>query len=209
MAPAQAGRKRARRKEARPGEIIDAALDVFLEQGFGAAKLDDIASRAGVAKGTIFLYFSNKEDLFRAAANAALAANFSTIQGIGADPDIPLAIFIPALLKQATHSQDSKVTGLATLLITEARAFPDLARIWYDEVVSKILGLLTTAIERGQKRGEVKPGDPGLYAFSIIGPMMSAVLFRNIFSTTPAALPDIEKLAEQHAQTVLNGLLKT
>jgi hypothetical protein len=93
------------------------------------------------------------------------------------------------------------------MLIAESRAFPDLARMWHDEVVSKVLGLLTAAIERAQARGEVRPGDPLLHAFSILGPMFAGALFREVLSETGATLPDLQKLAAQHAETVLNGIM--
>ncbi|MFT4077542.1 MAG: TetR/AcrR family transcriptional regulator C-terminal domain-containing protein [Asticcacaulis sp.] len=93
------------------------------------------------------------------------------------------------------------------LLIAEARAFPDLAIIWHDKVVSKILGVLTGAIERAQERGEMKAGDPRLYAFSILGPMLAGVLFQQIFAETDVLPPDLGQLAEQHGQAILNGLL--
>jgi hypothetical protein len=78
--------------------------------------------------------------------------------------------------------------------------------VWHDEVVSKVLGLLTMAIERAQARGEIKPGNARLYAFSIIGPMLASALFREVFRDT-APLPDLRELAEQHARTILDGLL--
>jgi AcrR family transcriptional regulator len=199
--------KRKRRKEARPGEIIEAAIAIFAERGFAAAKLEDVARLAGVSKGTLFVYFATKEELFRAVARDLLAMNLTAMQQIAQAPDLPLRDIIPRLLAQAVAVAQGRMPAMIRMLIAESRAFPDLARVWHDEVVSRVLGLLTQAIERAQARGEVRPGDPQLHAFSILGPMFAGALFREVLGGTGAALPDLEALASQHAETVLNGLI--
>ncbi|MDE1153558.1 MAG: TetR/AcrR family transcriptional regulator [Micavibrio sp.] len=198
---------RQRRKDARPGEIVAAALELFAEQGFGATKIEDVAKRAGVAKGTLFVYFASKNELFRAVAKHALASNFGKLQQKPADFDRPLKELIPLLLSRAALAGESGIPGIARMIITESRAFPDLAAVWHDEVASKIFGIVTAAIMRAQKRGEIKPGDANLYAFSIMGPMMAALLFREVFKGTDATIPDLKRLSEQHAETILGGLL--
>jgi AcrR family transcriptional regulator len=200
-------RRRQRRKDARPSEIIEAAIEIFGERGFGAARLEDVAKRAGVAKGTVFVYFSTKEELFRAVAQSVLATNLDRLQAAAAGLDRPVAEVVPLLLEQAAFViGQGRLPAMMRLLIAESRQFPDLARVWHDEVVSKVLGLLTAMIERAQARGEIRPGNARLFAFSILGPMLASALFREVFRDT-ALLPDVDELAAQHAQTVLNGLL--
>jgi len=199
--------RRQRRKDARPSEIIEAAIAIFAERGFGAARLEDVARRAGVAKGTVFVYFPTKDDLFRAVAQTVLTSHLERLQGAAADLDRPIAELVPMLLMQAAAViGEGRLPAMMRLLVSESRQFPDLARVWHDEVVSKVLGLLTMAIERAQARGEIKPGNARLYAFSIIGPMLASALFREVFRDT-APLPDLRELAEQHARTILDGLL--
>jgi AcrR family transcriptional regulator len=199
--------KRRRRKEARPSEIIEAAMAIFAERGFGAARLEDVARRAGVAKGTVFVYFPTKDDLFRAVAQTVLTSHLERLHSAAADLDRPIAELVPMLLAQAaTVIGEGRLPAMMRLLVAESRQFPDLARVWHDEVVSKVLGMLTLAIERAQARGEIKPGNARLYAFSIMGPMLASALFREVFRDT-APLPDLRELAEQHARTVLHGLL--
>jgi AcrR family transcriptional regulator len=198
---------RRRRKEARPSEIIEAAIAIFAERGFGAARLEDVARRAGVAKGTVFVYFPTKDDLFRAVAQTVLISHLERLRSAAADLDRPIAELVPMLLAQAAAViGEGRLPAMMRLLVAESRQFPDLARVWHDEVVSKVLGMLTLAIERAQARGEIKPGNARLYAFSIIGPMLASALFREVFRDT-APLPDLRELAEQHARTVLDGLL--
>lgn len=200
-------RRRQRRKEDRPSEIVAAAIEVFAEQGFGAAKLEEVARRAGIAKGTIFVYFPTKQELFRAVAQSVLISNLEGVAGAATDLDRPLSELVPALLAQAARAGESRVPAVLRLLIAEARTFPDLAQIWHEEVVGKLLATLRLAIERAQKRGEIRAGNARLYAFSIIGPMLAGVIFREVFRGTSAQLPDLKELAAQHAMIILRGLM--
>jgi AcrR family transcriptional regulator len=200
--------QRRRRKEARPTEIVVAAIDVFAEKGFRGATLDEVARRAGVAKGTVFVYFATKEELFRAVAQTVLRSNLGDSDAAAsALADIPLQQLVPVLLSKAAAVAGSKTSGIIRALIAEAEAFPDLAKIWHDEVVAKVLSVLTSAITRAQALGSVSAGNARLYAFSIMGPMLAAVVFRQIFQSTGTELPDTQALAAQHAKTVLNGIL--
>ena len=197
-----------RRKEARPGEIVAAALEVFAEKGFAAARLDDIAARAGVSKGALYLYFETKQDLFRAVVRDAVAPNLDQVVVLALSVDQPFAqlarMFFTAL---PSVLSDGRIGAVAKMVVGESRNFPDLARVWHDMLISRALGVLTTLVTRGQERGEVRPGDPRLHAFSLIGPMMLGVLWREVFTPVGAAPVDLKALAELHCETVLNGLL--
>ena len=197
-----------RRKAARPGEIVDAALEVFAEKGFAAAKLDDIARRAGISKATLYLYFETKEEIFRAVARAAVASLREALEAPAEASGGLFAEFAPRLLLRAAGMMaGGRVPTIARMVIGESRNFPDLARIWHDNVVDSVIGILTAIIARSQARGEVAPGDPRLHAFSLMGPMVMAMLFREVFGGTGANPPDLQALADQHAHTALRGLL--
>ena len=197
-----------RRKKARPGEIVDAALEVFAEKGFAAAKLDDIAHRAGISKPTLYLYFDTKEEIFRAVARAAVASLLEARGTKAEGRDAPFAELAPQLLSRAAEMMEGgRVPAIARMVIGESRNFPDLARIWHDDVVASVIGMVTRIIARAQGRGEVAPGDPRLHAFSLMGPMVMAMLFREIFGGVAANPPDLPALADQHARTALRGLL--
>jgi len=197
-----------RRKTARPAEIIAAALDVFVEKGFAATKLDDVARRAGIAKGTLYLYFETKEDLFRAVARAAVAPKLEAIERAADGIDGPFAAVAPLLLTRAAAIMGgSRVPAVARMVIGESRNFPDLARIWHEDVVARTLAVLTRIIARAQASGEVVPGDPRLHAFSLVGPLLMAMLFREVFGGFDSEPPDLPTLAGQHARTLLRGLL--
>jgi AcrR family transcriptional regulator len=196
-----------RRKEARPAEIIAAALWLFTDHGFAATKLDDVALRAGVAKGSIYLYFATKEELFRAVVRTAVVPQVQVVRGLAEAFDGSLAQLLPRLLTGAAALMGrSDVFGVARMVIGESRNFPDLAKIWHDEVVSPVIGALSGVIARGQAAGAVMEGDARLFAFSVIGPLFMAAMFRDVFSTASDDLPDLPCLAAQHADLLLHGL---
>jgi len=197
-----------RRKTARPGEIVAAALDVFADKGFAGAKLEDIAARAGVSKGALYLYFETKEDIFRAVVRTAVTPNFEAVKAAVAAFDGSFALLAPMLLARiAGLMAESRLPAVVKMVIGESRNFPDLARIWHDDVVSVAVGMAGELIARAQARGEVAPGDPRLYAFSLAGPMIMGVLFREVFGDAASEPPDLQILAAQHARTVLHGML--
>jgi AcrR family transcriptional regulator len=197
-----------RRKTARPGEILEAALSVFAEQGFAAARLAEIARRAGVSKAALYLYFETKEDLFRAAARALVAPDLTAIAAALEATDAPFAEIAPLLMARAAELlAEGRGTAVAKMVIGESRNFPDLARIWHDDVVEQVLALLTGLTARAQARGEVIDGDPRLFAFSLMGPLVMGGLFHAVFGDVSTHAPDLRALAAQHARVALHGLL--
>ncbi|HEX8841961.1 MAG TPA: TetR/AcrR family transcriptional regulator [Sphingomicrobium sp.] len=197
-----------RRAEDRPREICTAALEVFAEKGFAAAKLDEIARRAGVSKGTLYLYFKHKEDLFRAVVRSAVAPNIEAITAVIAQADVAFADLVRMFFAGfAEREAQLPVGAVAKMVIGESRNFPELARVWHDEVASKAIGALASFIERAQQRGEVRPGNPRLYAFSLMGPMVLGALWRATLVPVGGEPLDLAELAKQHSETVLQGLL--
>jgi AcrR family transcriptional regulator len=197
-----------RRKTERPGEILVAALDVFAESGFAAAKLTEIARRAGVSKAALYLYFETKEDLFRAVARGLVAPNQTAMAAALEATEAPFAELAPALLSGAAELlSDGSALAIVRMVIAESRNFPDLARIWREDVVEQMLALVAGLIVRAQAKGEVIPGDPRLYAFSLMGPLVMGGLFRAVFGDEGTGAPDLPALAAQHARAALNGLL--
>ena len=198
-----------RRAEERPGEICAAALEVFAEKGFAGARLDEIAHRAGVSKGTLYLYFKDKNELFREVVRDTIGPDIGSAAAIAAVPDLPFAQSVRMLLSRFAEITATVPVGpVAKMVISESRNFPRLAKVWHDEVVSKAIGLLVSIIEKAQERGEVRPGDPRLHAFSLMGPMMIGVLWRETLQPAGAAPIDIDVMARQHCQTILAGMLE-
>lgn len=198
-----------RRAEARPAEIVQAAYDVFAEKGFAAARLDDIAARAGVSKGALYLYFETKQDIFEAVVRESLAPIFDAIEQFAFNFPGPFEQLIRLIVPRIAEVADKSSLGrVIKMVVGESGNFPEVARIWHDDVIAKAIGLMTRIIERAQTRGEVREGDPRQHALSIMSPMLVAVLFRETFVPVGAKPFDIPALMQQHLDTVLSGLLK-
>jgi AcrR family transcriptional regulator len=203
----EAGPKWSRRKDARPGEIIEAALELFVLNGFAATKLTEVAQRAGVVKGTLYRYFDTKEDLFRATVRHLLAENLAVVEHAALPAESTIAEILPALLRQLARAvSGSRLPAIVRMVLAESRNFPDLAAIWHAEVVSPMLDAVATIIAGAQTRGEIRAGDPRLYALSIIGPMVTGVLYQEVFGDLRPGWPNLEALALQHAETIVRGL---
>ena len=173
-----------------------------------AAKLEDIAARAGISKGALYLYFDAKDELFRAVVQEAVAPNIAAVRAMAEAFPGRFADLAPLLLgRVAQLAAASRLPAVAKMVIGESRNFPDLARVWHETVVSQAVGLLTGLVARAQAKGEVGPGDPRLHAISLMSPMVVAMLWREVFVPVGAEPIDIAALAAQHARTALTGML--
>jgi len=181
---------------------------VFAEKGFAAAKLDEIAKRAGVSKGTLYLYFQDKADLFRAVIRDTVAPRVAAVRELADKLELPFAQVVPLFLSNfAEMTTRLPVGAVAKIVIGESRNFPDLAKIWHDQVASGALSALEALIKRAQDRGEVRPGDARTMAFSLMGPMLMGVLWKATLEPAGGQPLDLAKLAAQHGETILTGML--
>jgi AcrR family transcriptional regulator len=202
----QAPARWTRRKEARPAEILDAAVAIFAERGFAAARMEDIARRAGVTKGTIYLYFSSKEDVFKSlvresivptiAATTAFASEFE-----GSSREL-LRMTLTAI---GTFLRTSDRAVLPKIIISEAGNFPELARFYREEVIDKGLGLIGGIVARGVARGEFRAMSADHAARLAIMPLLFIALWRTSFGKFSEPY-DFEGYVETHVETLLRGL---
>ena len=165
---------RCRRKEARPGELIEAALEVFVERGYAAARLEDIAQRAGVTKGTVYLYFTDKEELFEAVVQQTLGGMVARGHAIAAGHKGRAADLLCEILGHwwADIVCHPRASALPKLLIAEACNFPRLARAYYQIVIEPGRALLRDVLNRGIERGEFRPVAVDNFVQFIIGPLV-------------------------------------
>jgi AcrR family transcriptional regulator len=205
--PLPAGQPKFRRRKAdRPDEIVAAAFAIFSEKGFAATRLDDIAARAGVSKGAIYLYFATKEDIFRAVVEQGVAPNLDALQGMAAQSPA-FGDLARAFTRMISHTlATTAMGGIVKMVIAEAGNFPELARIWYERLVAPAIGAMSGVIAGAQARGEVRPGDPRAYAVGLVSPLLLGVIWRETFGPLGAPPFDIPALAEQHVETVLRGM---
>ncbi|MFA4892880.1 TetR/AcrR family transcriptional regulator [Brevundimonas sp.] len=196
-----------RRPADRPAEILAAALEVFAERGFQAARLEEVAKRAGVSKGALYLYFETKADLFRAVVTDAISPNIERVKAV-ASAEVPFeaAARMALGLLARTVVTDRRISGVVKLVIAESRNHPELATIWHETVIEPGLRLISGLIAAAQERGEVRPGDPRLFAFGLMGPMLLSMVWRETFEPVGAEPVDVVKLADQHLDTALKGM---
>ena len=199
---------RRRRKEARPQELLAAALALFVEKGFAATRLDDVAARAGVSKGTVYLYFHSKEELFKAVIREgilpALAENESlvaTYRGSAA------GLLREVLLGWWRMIGSTSLAGVPKLMVCEARNFPEVASYYYENVIVRGRRLLAAVLERGVASGEFRRLDVNTAIDVIFAPLLMLAVWR--FSMGPCCRDgqrDPESYLSIHIDLVLQGL---
>lgn len=147
---------RAQRAAERRDAILAAALDEFAAQGFAAARLDDVAKRAGVAKGTIYLYFADKETLFQELIRTQLSP---VVGGVihASHADLPLRLFAAQLIEVFVRDVlGTRRKDVIRLMITEGQRFPKLAEFYYHEVIARVMEAVRALMRRAIERGELK-----------------------------------------------------
>ncbi len=201
--------KRERRKEARPGELLAAALDLFVEKGFAATRAEEVAKRAGVSKGTLFLYFSSKEELFKAVVRENISGRFTewtaeldSYQGSSAD------LLQHCMTIWWERIGSTKASGITKLMMSEAGNFPELAAFFHQEVIQPGHDLVRRVLQRGVDRGEFRPLDMQYGVYLVLAPM----IFLNMWKHSLAACGDRQQdLVPQdyiavQVQAILHGI---
>ena len=196
-----------RRKDARPAEILDAALACFAERGFAATRLDDVAKRAGITKGTLYLYFPNKEELFKAVVRQAIVANIARGEALVAESAEPASVLLERLIHNWAQLIPTPASAIPKLVLAEAGNFPDIARFYLDEVVNRGRALIRSVISKGVATGEFRAVDIESGAYCIFAPMVLAMLWRHSFAPHDREPLDAKAIADAHLQLLLRGLV--
>ena len=201
-------RRWTRRKEARPAELMAAALDIFVERGYAATRLDEVAARAGVSKGTLYLYFSSKEELFKAVIRSGIVplierGERELSEHKGSSTELLRRI----VLGWWSSVGDTKLGGIPKLMFSECRNFPEIGKFYYDEVISRGHRLVQTVLEQGMKTGELRAMDATYATRLMLAPMVYLLLWRHSFDICDNKNVDPEKYLEQHLDIVINGLV--
>jgi len=196
-----------RRKDARPGEIVAASLACFAERGFAATRLEDVARRAGVAKGTLYLYFPNKEELFKAVVRQAVVANIVGGEALVAHSSEPAPVVLEQLIARLQAAMVAPASAIPKIVVAEAGNFPDIARFYLKEVIQRGLGLFRRVLRAGIAQGEFRPMDVGCTAYCIVAPLMLGMLWRHSFAQHERRPLDTNALCRAHVQILSRGLL--
>ncbi|MDP3819974.1 MAG: TetR/AcrR family transcriptional regulator [Burkholderiales bacterium] len=168
---------RQRRKQARPMELLDAALDLFVERGFAATRSEDVAARAGVSKGTLYLYYPSKEELLKAVISHnvvnQIAEGSEIIRQFKGNSAELLAM---VLLLWWERIGETRASGIIKLMTSEVRNFPEVAQFYVDEVVTPSNQMLAEVIQRGVDRGEFRGVNVPEVVHALVGPLIFLVL---------------------------------
>ena len=174
---------RTERAAERRGAIIEAAMDEFIARGFAATRLDDVAKRAGVAKGTIYLHFKDKESMFEELIRTAIVPMINRLWGTPPQPGASVRDMVEGFAKTFIEEVATTRRGdLVRLIVAEGPRFPEVADFYYREVVSKGLAGMRAAIELGIARGEIKHKSLAQFPQILIAPAMIAVIWQSLFS---------------------------
>ena len=196
-----------RRKEARPEEIVAAALEEFVERGFAATRLEDVARRAGVTKGTLYLYFKNKDALFKAVVRETIVPVIAKGESLAQAFTGSARELLEQLVREYWQLvYETSLAGIPKLMMAEAANFPDLARFYYEEVVTRGHSLLAGVIERGIRKGEFRRVDVRVAAKLALSPLMHAIVAQRAFAQ---CMPDgfnVRKYLDTHIDLYLNGI---
>ncbi|MDD2845163.1 MAG: TetR/AcrR family transcriptional regulator [Rhodoferax sp.] len=172
--------RRTRRKEARPGELLAAALDLFVEKGFAATRVEEVARRAGVSKGTLFLYFPSKEELFKAVVRENISGRFvqwsdqiDRFEGSAQD------MLRHCLYDWWDRIGATRASGILKLVMSEAQNFPELTSFYQHEVMQPGNALIERILERGVARGEFRPMDFTYGVYLVLAPMLFLALWKH------------------------------
>lgn len=199
---------RRRRKDARPSELTAAALDLFVEKGFAATRLDDVAARAGVSKGTLYLYFDSKEALFKAVIEEgivpALAAAEQQLAGYQGSSAGLLQALLNGWWQQIGNTH---LGGVVKLIISESRNFPDVAQYYHDHVIVRGRSLLRAALNRGIAAGEFREMDVESCIDVAIAPLLMLVIWRYSFCFCGNDI-DPATFLRTHVDLLVNGLIR-
>ncbi|MCZ7559450.1 MAG: TetR/AcrR family transcriptional regulator [Burkholderiaceae bacterium] len=198
-----------RRKDARPGELLDSALALFVEKGYAATRLDDVAARAGVSKGTLYLYYAGKEELFKAVVRQNIVPLLEAFERDAAGSTAGSAALLGEFFRRWWSSFGATpLAGIAKLVVGEAGNFPELARFFQQEVVLRNAMLLRSIIERGVRQREFRAVDVDASIHLWMSPMvMRAIWEHSILPCCPSgAEVPIERFLDAHVDFVLGAL---
>lgn len=197
---------RSRRKEARPGEIVAAALASFAERGYAATKLEQVAAAAGISKGTIYLYFPTKEDLFRAVVRQAVLPNVEAAEADLASYTGPSADLLRMMAARFLRLLDSDLTAVPKLVVAESGNFPAIAQFYADAVLRRAFVLIEGILTRGIERGEFRPMDVHSTLPLFAGPFLLMALWKHSLGRHTDLKFDPRAVAEAHIDVLLRGL---
>lgn len=195
-----------RRKEARPEEIIDAALALFAEKGFAATRLDDVAKRAGISKGTLYLYFDSKEAIFRAVVETLIGPQLTQIEKMVDEFEGSNEALLRQLIQGWWRNVgESNLSAIPKLIVSESGNFPELAQYFVKHVVKRMRKLFVRVLERGMAAGEFRPCNAQLAARLLFAPVVQTAIWKHSLQPWDE-IGDVPVYLDLHLAIFFNGI---
>jgi AcrR family transcriptional regulator len=192
-------------KQGRPEEIIEAALAEFAAHGFEATRLEDVAVRAGAAKGTIYLHFPNKEELFKASVRHVLVPRIDQLRLLGGAVELSAEETLRRQLATiGKAAADPRLRDIVRLIIGESGRFPEIADFYFDEVVSRGMAAIRAVVARGVEHGEFRASKLAEFPQLAMGPLLLAVIWKSLFDRKQPL--DLQAYTDAHMDLLLDGL---
>jgi len=196
-----------RRKEARPSELTAAALDLFVEKGFAATRLDEVAARAGVSKGTLYLYFDSKEALFKAVIREGMLPLLAEGEELVATMPGPASeLFKAIVMRWWEMVGENPIGGIPKLIFAEARNFPELACFYNTEVIERGKRLLAAVLQRGIDLGEFRPLNPDDLVHIVFSPLMMRIIWKHSLDCCGVTSVPVDIYLREYLELTLRGL---
>lgn len=201
------GPKFRRRAAKRPDEVLDAALALFVENGFARTRVEDIAARAGLSKGAIYLYFPSKEAILEGLVRRAVLPIASSALGFLTNfVGDPRPVIATVLKMVAGRLSEPGTIAIPRLLMREMIHFPEFAATYRREVLDRVIPVVEQLVARGVAEGYFRPVDPQLTIRSIVGPIVVHMLMAEVFGLAPEGGLNLDRLVDNHLGILFDGL---
>lgn len=199
----------ARRKEARPQELLEAALSQFVERGYAATRLEDVAAHAGVSKGTLYLYFTNKEELFKAVIRENVIPLIVEAEGtIGQFEGSSADLFRAFIMQWWEKLGNTGLSGITKLMMAEANNFPEVAQYYHDEVISRAQAIIMHILQRGIDRGEFRQIDVPATLHVVCAPVLMLIMWKHSFGACHKEPLSPNAYLDSYIDLFLHGLMR-
>jgi AcrR family transcriptional regulator len=194
-----------RKKEERPAQITEAAMHVFSEKGYAAARVDDVAKQAGVSKGLMYLYFKTKEDLFKSVIRSFLVSRIAKLADTADHAEGSTADFLRGpFLEFIKTLPGSRASVIVRLMVAEGYKHPDLTAFYWENVVNVAMSALQRLIERGVQSGEFRPTALDKFPQLLVAPVLFSIIWKTVFEQQN--ILDTDALLTAHVDVILDHL---
>uniref|UniRef100_A0A2A4YXX4 TetR family transcriptional regulator n=1 Tax=OCS116 cluster bacterium TaxID=2030921 RepID=A0A2A4YXX4_9PROT len=196
-----------RRAAARPDEVLDAAQILFLEKGFAATRVDDIATLAGISKGAVYLYFPNKQAIIEGLINRAIMPiTVDMVQRLQSFTGNPKDLISMMMRSMANQLDDPKMLAIPVIVMREAPLIPQIAQLYKTKIIDKLLPAFVQMISTGMDNGYLRKLDPELTVRSLMGGLAAHILLSEFFGSQPTQGQKMSELIENHLSIIFDGL---